>query len=231
MPDATHYTYRVTWSAEDGEHVATVAEFPSLSWLAPTPVEAYAGLENVVRDVLADLTESGEPVPEPLSEHTYSGKFMVRVPAEVHRRLAREAAEQHVSLNRLVSERLARALRPARLAQTETFDCHLPYADRHVSVSGGHPSSLPPCPGAVSVGSCSPAIASQFRRGQRGCRRSRQGSSLTPPGQGRVSVLRLLYLASSQRPSALRLTEALEGPLDLRVRCPFLRTSTRGDKK
>jgi predicted RNase H-like HicB family nuclease len=108
MPDATHYTYRVTWSVEDGEHVATVAEFPSLSWLAPTPVEAYAGLENVVREVLADLAVSGEPVPEPLSEHTYSGKFMVRVPAEVHRRLAREAAEQHVSLNRLVSERLAR---------------------------------------------------------------------------------------------------------------------------
>ena len=34
MPDATHYTYRVAWSVEDGEHVATVAEFPSLSWLA-----------------------------------------------------------------------------------------------------------------------------------------------------------------------------------------------------
>ena len=28
MPDATHYTYRVAWSVEDGEHVATVAEFP-----------------------------------------------------------------------------------------------------------------------------------------------------------------------------------------------------------
>jgi predicted RNase H-like HicB family nuclease len=109
MPDATHYTYRVTWSAEDGEHVATVAEFPSLSWLAPTPVEALTGLAAVVRDVLADLTVSAEPIPEPLSERTYSGRFVVRVPAEVHRRLVREAAEQHVSLNRLVSDRLARA--------------------------------------------------------------------------------------------------------------------------
>ena len=54
MPDAGHYTYRVTWSAEDGEHVATVAEFPSLSWLAPTPVEALQGLADVVRDVVAD---------------------------------------------------------------------------------------------------------------------------------------------------------------------------------
>lgn len=109
MPDATHYTYRVTWSAEDGEHVATVAEFPSLSWLAPTPVEALAGLADVVRDILTDLAASGESIPEPLSERTYSGRFVVRVPAEVHRRLVREAAEQHVSLNRLVSDRLARA--------------------------------------------------------------------------------------------------------------------------
>jgi predicted RNase H-like HicB family nuclease len=108
MPDATHYTYRVTWSAEDGEHVATVAEFPSLSWLAPTPVEALAGLADVVRDVLADLAASGDPVPQPLSERSYSGRFVVRVPAEVHRRLVCEAAEQHVSLNRLVSDRLAR---------------------------------------------------------------------------------------------------------------------------
>jgi hypothetical protein len=109
MPDATHYAYRVAWSVEDGEHVATVAEFPSLSWLAPTPVEALAGLADVVRDVLADLAACGEPIPEPLSERSYSGRFMVRVPAEVHRRLVREAAEQRVSLNRLVSDQLARA--------------------------------------------------------------------------------------------------------------------------
>jgi predicted RNase H-like HicB family nuclease len=109
MPDATHYTYRVAWSVEDGEDGATVAEFPSLSWLAPTPVEALAGLADVVRDVLVDLAASDEPIPEPLSERAYSGRFVVRVPAEVHRRLVLEAAEQQASLNRLVSDRLARA--------------------------------------------------------------------------------------------------------------------------
>jgi predicted RNase H-like HicB family nuclease len=108
-PEPTHYTYRVAWSAEDHEHVATVAEFPSLSWLAPDPQEAFSGLVNLVREVIEDLVVSHEPVPEPLSERTYSGKFQVRVPSELHRRLAIEAAEQHVSLNRLVSERLARA--------------------------------------------------------------------------------------------------------------------------
>ena len=29
-------TYRITWSAEDGEHVGLCAEFPLLSWPAPT---------------------------------------------------------------------------------------------------------------------------------------------------------------------------------------------------
>ena len=29
-----HYTYRVTWSPEDGEYVALCTEFPLLSWLA-----------------------------------------------------------------------------------------------------------------------------------------------------------------------------------------------------
>jgi predicted RNase H-like HicB family nuclease len=88
LPEATHYTYRVAWSPEDGGHVATVAEFPSLSWLAPTQIEALRGIADVVRDVLADLAASGEPIPAPLSERTYSGRFVVRVPAEVHRRLA-----------------------------------------------------------------------------------------------------------------------------------------------
>ena len=35
-----HYTYRVTWSPEDDEHLGLCAEFPSLSWLAKTPEAA-----------------------------------------------------------------------------------------------------------------------------------------------------------------------------------------------
>ncbi|MGA2466873.1 MAG: toxin-antitoxin system HicB family antitoxin, partial [Thermodesulfobacteriota bacterium] len=37
----------------------------------------------------------------------YSGKFMVRVPPEVHRNLAIRAAEAGVSLNRLASSKLS----------------------------------------------------------------------------------------------------------------------------
>ena len=37
------YTYRITWSAEDGENVGLCAEFPSLSWLASSPEESAFG--------------------------------------------------------------------------------------------------------------------------------------------------------------------------------------------
>ena len=105
-----HYTYRITWSAEDNEHVGLCAEFPSLSWLAPTPAAALSGIQRLVRECLADMHTTGEAVPEPIADRSYSGKFMVRLPPESHRALAIQAAEQGVSLNRLVSARLAKAI-------------------------------------------------------------------------------------------------------------------------
>jgi len=62
-----HYTYRVTWSAEDGEYVGLCAEFPSLSWLAGTPEEALQGVRRLVGEVVADMEASGESVPPPLA--------------------------------------------------------------------------------------------------------------------------------------------------------------------
>ncbi len=105
-----HYTYRITWSAEDGEYVGLCAEFPLLSWLAPKPDEAFSGIRQLVTDCLADMLDANEPLPEPLADRTYSGRFIVRVPPEMHRALAIQAAEQGVSLNRLVSARLANSI-------------------------------------------------------------------------------------------------------------------------
>jgi predicted HicB family RNase H-like nuclease len=102
-----HYTYRVTWSPEDAEHLGLCAEFPSLSWLAETPEGALAGIRRLVHDVVADLQSTGEAVPEPLADRRYSGEFRVRIPPELHRELVMQAAEQGVSLNRLASSKLA----------------------------------------------------------------------------------------------------------------------------
>ena len=102
------YTYRVTWSEEDEEYVGLCVEYPSLSWLAPTPQEALEGIRQVVADVVADMEANEEKVPEPIALRHYSGKFTVRIPPDLHRRLALEAAESGISLNRLASAKLSR---------------------------------------------------------------------------------------------------------------------------
>ena len=58
-PDVSHYTYRVTWSAEDGEFLATCAEFPSLSWLASSQIGALQGLESLHRELAIHAAEDG----------------------------------------------------------------------------------------------------------------------------------------------------------------------------
>lgn len=101
------YTYRVTWSEEDAEYVGLCAEFPSLSWLAHTPEASLKGIRKVVGEVIADMVANRETVPEPIATKRYSGKFMVRIPPDVHRQLALQAAEAGVSINRLASAKLS----------------------------------------------------------------------------------------------------------------------------
>nr|VFJ59983.1 MAG: Predicted nuclease of the RNAse H fold, HicB family [Candidatus Kentron sp. FW] len=106
-PEVDKYTYRVTWSEEDGEFVGLCAEFPSLSWLDETPEAALKGIRSVVSECVLDMTNDNEAPPIPIATVRYSGEFVVRVPPEIHRHLAMEAAESGVSLNRIASAKLA----------------------------------------------------------------------------------------------------------------------------
>lgn len=69
------YTYRVTWSEDDNEYVGLCAEFHSLSWLSGNPEAALKGIRKVVADVVEDMRNNGESVPEPIACKRYSDKF------------------------------------------------------------------------------------------------------------------------------------------------------------
>ncbi|MHB8088704.1 MAG: type II toxin-antitoxin system HicB family antitoxin [Anaerolineaceae bacterium] len=103
-----YYTYRVTWSVEDNEYVGLCSEFPSLSWLASNQDAALTGIRQVVSEVVEDMLTNGGEIPEPLATKKYSGRFMVRIPPELHKELALEAHEAGISLNRLASDKLGR---------------------------------------------------------------------------------------------------------------------------
>jgi predicted HicB family RNase H-like nuclease len=107
--DVRHYTYRVTWSTEDGEYLATCLEFPSLSWLAGSRTEAMDGLEHLITEVVEDMDSNDEKAPVPLAERRFSGTFNVRIGEHLHRNLAMHAAEERMSLNQYVVKKLASA--------------------------------------------------------------------------------------------------------------------------
>lgn len=60
-----HYLYEAQWSDDDGEFVGLSAAFPSLSFLAPTPYEALAGIKSLVKGVLHDMGRVNETPPPP----------------------------------------------------------------------------------------------------------------------------------------------------------------------
>ncbi|PKL77057.1 MAG: toxin-antitoxin system HicB family antitoxin [Candidatus Melainabacteria bacterium HGW-Melainabacteria-1] len=109
-PQADHYLFSVGWSAEDQAFIARVAEFPSLATHGDTQELALGELKQVLMTVLEDLMDSGEPIPVPLGDRTYSGRLNLRMSNYLHRQLAIEAAQQGVSLNQVINLKLASSL-------------------------------------------------------------------------------------------------------------------------
>lgn len=101
-----HYTYRVRWSAEDEAYIATVAEMPSLSWAAEKQLHALMCLRGLVDEILEDMQATGRTPPVAIADREFSRQVHDPDSPELHRQLAIDAAEQHVSLNRLLPSRL-----------------------------------------------------------------------------------------------------------------------------
>ena len=69
--------------------------------------EAIASVEQAVDEFIAERAAADEDAPRPLTERQYSGKFVVRTSPALHARLTVEAAEQNVSMNHWVVQKLA----------------------------------------------------------------------------------------------------------------------------
>jgi predicted HicB family RNase H-like nuclease len=64
------------------------------------------GLTSAVEEVLADMCAQGEEIPTPWDERSFSGKFNLRLRPDLHKRIAREAAERRESINTYVIKQL-----------------------------------------------------------------------------------------------------------------------------
>ena len=90
-----------------GGYVASIPSLGSYAFVGDgeTPQEAYQDLQVAKKEIFEDWLEEGLPIPEPVDEseyEDYSGKLMLRMPRELHARLAAAAKRNHTSLNQYI---------------------------------------------------------------------------------------------------------------------------------
>lgn len=113
---------------DEGVIAASVPELPGCFAEGATMEEALENLEDALELWLSAAVESGLEIPRPQGEvepEEYSGRFSVRVPKSLHRRLATRADAEGCSLNQLVATILAEAVDgPPQTSSPTTTDAH-----------------------------------------------------------------------------------------------------------
>jgi len=96
-------------SDESGNYfVGQILEFDGCMTTGETAAEVYELLDDAMEGWIEVKLSHGDPIPEPLGIDDLSGKFVLRLPISLHRKLAIEAKLEHVSLNQYALYKLAK---------------------------------------------------------------------------------------------------------------------------
>jgi antitoxin HicB len=95
-----------------GGFVAEIKDLPGCYSQGETLEEIYQNIEEARRLWMESMYEDGNEIPLPGSEteKEYSGKFNVRVPKSLHRKLDEMAVKEGVSLNHYIVSTLSRSV-------------------------------------------------------------------------------------------------------------------------
>lgn len=104
------YTIQVVRDETDGGWVAQVMELPGCLTQAETFDELGQMVQDAMRVWLEAALEDGLTIPEPRPDEEYSGKFVVRVPKSLHRRLVENSEREGASLNQYINVLVALGL-------------------------------------------------------------------------------------------------------------------------
>lgn len=99
------YTIRLKKN-QDGTYFAEIEELPGCMTEGDSEKEAIEMIEDAKKAWLTVALSRKLTIPEPVIDE-YSGKFNVRVPKFLHRKLAYRAKQENVSLNALITTTLA----------------------------------------------------------------------------------------------------------------------------
>ena len=96
-----------------GGYVGSIPELSGCITQGETKAEILEMLEDAKKAWISTALEDGMEIPEPLREEDFSGRFNLRIPKSLHKRLAMQAKAEGVSLNQLAMYLLASGLKTA----------------------------------------------------------------------------------------------------------------------
>lgn len=108
------FSIRPLAADEGGGYLIEYPDLPGCISDGETPVEAMRNGEDAKRAWIAAMRQAGRAVPPPSSDAAYSGKWVMRVPRTLHRRLSDQARRDGVSLNTLAATYIAEGLGETR---------------------------------------------------------------------------------------------------------------------
>lgn len=103
------YTIRLKKNS-DGSYFGEIEELTGCMTEGDTKTEVLEMIDDAKKAWLEVALERKLSIPEP-EQDEFSGKFNVRLPKFLHRKLVYRAREENVSLNNLVSTTLASAIK------------------------------------------------------------------------------------------------------------------------
>ena len=140
--------YTIELTADDGSYFIKVKELDGCMSVGSSKIDALAMIEDAMREWLVVAVEQGIdiPLPEDLQEDRYSGKFPLRMPKSLHRRLSLAAELDKVSLNQylvmLLSETHALHQVKKILAMAENHPVPVRTAEAILALREEEPSAL-----------------------------------------------------------------------------------------
>jgi predicted HicB family RNase H-like nuclease len=106
---SARYPRVIEWSEEDDCYVGSAPPLIGQCCHGSTETDVAKQLATIVDDLVQDVVDGKMPEPKVAEGKTFSGKFVVRIPQALHKKIALKAMARGESLNQFVSELLRSA--------------------------------------------------------------------------------------------------------------------------
>jgi antitoxin HicB len=97
-----NYPITIYPDQEDGGYTAEIRELPGCLTQGETLHEVEENIQDARQLWIETAYENDDNIPLPLTENSYSGKTVVRMPRSLHQKLAENAQQENTSLNQYI---------------------------------------------------------------------------------------------------------------------------------